>query len=356
MQTMNDLNVLCVSNLRAGYPMRQRFDAMLDIGLSATGIDYGVDRGLGRCKIIMRQALYWLFRHNLGRFKLLDLNDTNKRILEETATGKWDILWLDKALTVEKRTLLQMKRNQPNCIIVGFSHDDMGQRHNQSQQFLDHLSCYDVFYTTKSYNVQELKDMGCKRCEFIDNSFDPQVHRPYNNQHSKGNQNRYPVGFVGCWEQEREELFRKVAESGIRSHVWGGLWHRCSFRHEKFVIEHGDVLGKQYAKTLCSMDIALCLLRKQNRDLQTTRSIEIPGCGVFMLAERTNEHLALFEEGKEAEFFSTPDELIEKARYYLNHPSQRRQIAAAGRERCLKSGYSNQNRIRGIVEDICDGM
>ena len=329
---------------------------MSDLGLAVTGIDYSVESSAGRFREFLKKVLYWLFRHNLGRFKLLDLNDTNKRILEEASTGKWDVLWLDRALTVEKSTLQKVKQFQPDCKIVGFSHDDMAQRHNQSAQFLDHLPCYDVFYTTKSYNVKELKDMGCKQCEFVENSFAPNTHRPYGNEHSPENLDRYPVGFIGCWEQEREELFRRLVERGIEIHVWGNLWNKCSFHHAKLVIDHGDVIGDQYARALCSLDIALCLLRKQNRDLQTTRSIEIPACGVFMLAERTDEHMALLEEGKEAEFFSTSDELIEKIRYYLDNPEKRKQIAAAGRERCLKSGYSNQDRIKGIFKDLCERM
>ena len=356
MKTIEKVKVLCVSLLSVGRPMRQRFDAMLDIGLSVSGIDYSVGPPQSHFRVFMKKALYWLFRHNLGRFKLLDLNNTNKRILEKVSEEQWDVLWLDKALTVEKSTLLQVKRYQPNCKIVGFSHDDIGQRQNQSAQFLAHLPCYDVFYTTKSYNVQELKNMGCKRCKFIDNSFAPNTHRTLVNQHSINNPKRYSVGFIGYGEPDRLELLRKLAESGIKTYVWGGGWDKFSVSHPNLVIHHNEVVADQYAKTLCSMDIALCLLRKKNRDLQTTRSIEIPACGVFMLAERTDEHMALFEEGKEAVYFSTPDDLVKKCRYYLDNPDERKRIAAAGRERCLISGYSNQDRIKGIFKDLCERM
>ena len=55
---------------------------------------------------------------------------------------------------------------------------------------------------------------------------------------------------------------------------------------------------------------------------------------------------------KEAEYFEGKEELLAKVRYYLKHESERERIAAAGRERCLKSGYSNQDRIKGMLQVI----
>jgi spore maturation protein CgeB len=62
--------------------------------------------------------------------------------------------------------------------------------------------------------------------------------------------------------------------------------------------------------------------------------------------------LELFEEGKEAEFFGNQAELLEKVRFYLAHESERRQIAQAGRERCLNSGYSYYERLKEILSSI----
>lgn len=89
-----------------------------------------------------------------------------------------------------------------------------------------------------------------------------------------------------------------------------------------------------------------------NFDQQTTRTVEIPACGGFMLAERTKEHLNLFEEGKEAAFFSSNEELLEMCKYYLGHENERRQIAEAGCQRCLTSDYSNEGMIRKVFIQI----
>jgi len=348
MATKRALRILVVSDLRHGYPMRQRYDAICDIAETVYGIDYSKNQPSPFTLLLWKKVSYWLFRHHIGCFPVIDNTGTNKHIIEAAERSEWDILWLDRALVVDKNTLERVRNRQPNCIIVGFSHDDMIQRHNQSKQFLEHLKCYNAFYTTKSYNVKELERLGCKRCKFINNSFDPRTHR----HHEGGKKTRYSVGFVGHWEKEREQLFRILVDNGIKVHVWGGGWHNCRLKHKKFICHAEDVIGDAYAQTLCSIDINLCLLRKANRDLQTTRSIEIPACGAFMLGERTPEHQELFREGEEADFFDSAEELIHKIRFYLNNPDRLKQVALAGHSRCLIDRYSNQDRINDILDDL----
>ncbi|RPI71813.1 MAG: glycosyltransferase family 1 protein, partial [Geobacteraceae bacterium] len=110
--------------------------------------------------------------------------------------------------------------------------------------------------------------------------------------------------------------------------------------------------GEDYSKAICATKINLNFLRKVNRDEVTSRSVEIPACGGFMLAERTCRHGEFFEEGKEAEFFSSNDELLAKITYYLAHDEERGRIARAGRERCVKSGYSMRVQLRQMIEAI----
>lgn len=70
------------------------------------------------------------------------------------------------------------------------------------------------------------------------------------------------------------------------------------------------------------------------------------------MAERTDEHLSMFEENKEAVYFSSKEELLEKCKYYLVHDSERKSIALAGRKRCITSGYSNEGMIRSAFKLI----
>jgi spore maturation protein CgeB len=112
------------------------------------------------------------------------------------------------------------------------------------------------------------------------------------------------------------------------------------------------IWGARYPLALASSKIALGLLSKRIPETTTTRTFEIPAMGVFMLAERTDDHLALFKEGIEAEFFGSDDELQEKIGFYLSHDDARLKIAAAGRKRCIQSGYDARSQLEKVLAHL----
>lgn len=319
------------------------------LGHGVTGIDSHPEKVRARQKSLAFRVIAKLTGP-------LDWAGTNRRILEQREGSAFDVLWVDKGLAVRPDTIRAIRSTWPSCHVVGYSPDDMMNRGNQSRAFLHALPHYDVFFTTKTYGVSELRALGCRRVVWVGNGFDPEVHRPVTVSVQDREALGGSVGFIGQWERERGDSICRLAENGIPVRVWGYSWERMRCRPGGLVLENRPLWEEDYARAICAFDINLCFLRKANRDLQTTRSIEIPACGAFMLAERTNEHLALFREGEEAEFFSSHDELVEKTRYYLHHSEERLRIAAAGRRRCVEGGYSNTDRMKQCLDVVLGNL
>lgn len=343
------LSILYVGELVEGTTARQRFCALEQLGHRVWPVDATAPAKSSARAVVSRVADK-LFRLGVLYLGPLDLAGINRQILDLARTRPLDVLWLDKALRVRPSTLRRVKEARPSCIILGYSPDDMAARHNQSGQFLRCLPWYDVYFTTKTYGVQELRSLGCPRVHFVANAFDADTHRPVALTAARKELLGAPVGFVGTFETERARSIQFLASQGIDVRVYGNGWGSFRPATPHLRIEGRAVYGDQYAEVLCAFDINLCFLRRLNRDRQTQRSVEIPACGAFMLAERTEEHLDLFKEGVEAEFFGSDEELLAKVRYYLAHPEQRKRIAAAGGERCLRSGYSYHDRLRWMLE------
>ncbi len=340
------LTILYVGPLFYGQTCLHRMQTLQKLGHTVTGINTHTEEVKKKASTIMSRI-----RHKL--FFPADHAGMNETLVATVSAQRFDIVWIDKGLIIWPSTLRKVKELQPQVRLVNYSPDDMFNSANQSYYYSKSIPLYDLHVTTKSYNVAEQKKAGAKDVLFVGNAFDPMVHYPMNLTADEKKDLGGPVGFIGAYEKERAEMIIALARAGVSVRIWGNVaWDKLKDQSSLLTIESRHLWGDDYRKALNSFDINLCFLRKANRDLQTTRSIEIPACAAFMLAERTTEHQELFEEGKEAEFFDSREELVQKCRYYLEHPEERKKIAQAGHERCVKAGYDNSSRLRTVIEHL----
>ncbi len=286
--------------------------------------------------------------------RLPDSTNANKSIkkLVETSPKKYDIVWIDKGITINAKTLRYIKIAQPTAKIISYTADNMALRHNQSQNFLNCIPLYDHHITTKSNIINDLYKLGAKNVIFSYQSYESSFHYPRAISDSDKIRLGGDVGFIGMWEKERCESIIYLAMNGINVKVFGGgKWNDYKNLYPTLKIEN-SIFSEDYSIALQSFKIALCFLRKKNADLHTSRSMEIPACGGFMMAEKTTEHEKLFENNNEAVFFSSNEELLKKCRYYLSHPEERYMIIKQGIIRCKQSGYSNNKTLKRIIDSI----
>ncbi len=299
-----------------------------------------------RTNIVNR--LSWL----AGRPK--DVGGANGKLLALARSEQPDVVWVDKGVMIRRDTLQAVRRSVQNVALAHFNPDDPfgpGWRRGW-RTFLEAVPEYDCHFVSRAANVTEYEQRGARRVvhDLPGWGFDSRIHRPYDLDAQTRAQFGCDVGFIGAFEVPRASMLLALAQAGIGARIWGP-WPR-KFWHARLHIETQPLFGEAYGKAISSFKIALCFLRKYNRDGHTVRSTEIPACGTLMLAERTEDHLALFEEGKEAAFFSSTEELVDKVRYYLDHDADRTRLAAAGRERCLQSGYSNEALMKKRIATL----
>jgi len=274
------------------------------------------------------------------------------RALLERANGGYDLLCIIKGLSVRRETLEVLRAANPRATLICWTCDDQFLAHNQTPIFRKAAPAYDMIFTCKSHNVRnrELEGLGFRRVEFLYQAFSEADHRPRPNPRSR---HLGRVVFIGFAERKRFDFMNFLAANGIEVDVYGSAWERGSYRreaHPNLKLHMKPLLGDDYADAISNAAISLCFLRELNRDLHTSRTFEIPACGGFMLAERTDEHAALFREGEEAEFFDTKEELLEKARAYLAAPERRAEVARRGYERTRRSDYSYRAMVERIVQ------
>jgi len=348
--------ILFVADLNTYSKGRARLRALERLGAEVTSLTHtaigGEDKGHAEITLAFRVA--W----KLGIH--LDTEGVNARMIAEAARVKPNLVWIEKGNMVRPATLKRIKAQNPDTVIAAYSEDDMFNQLNRTRAFTAGLPFYDVVFTTKSYNadVGELPALGAKRCVMVDKAYDPDQHMPLDITEEERAAYGSDIGFIGTYAPERGQDVLFLAEQGFDVRVWGNGWERFTDRHTNLRVENRALVNTdgdlRYTKGIRATKINLGFLRKANRDLQTDRSVEIPACGGFMLAEYSDEHARLFAGGREAAYYRDRAELVRNVRYYLEHTAERDAVARAGRARCLSSGYSHDERLKFMLSAALD--
>lgn len=280
----------------------------------------------------------------------------SNKIWGEARSFNPNIIWFEKNLLMNGQQLQVLKKRIPvNTKLVHYNPDDpFGKFHGKLwDNFIGAIPFYDVHFVPKEQNVAEYRNLGAKRVYAFDRSFDPDLHRPIELTSEEKTKFGCEVGFIGTWAPHRESVIAELIKRGIPVAVWGGGWHNG--KHWLTIKPHWrgpNQVGDDYAKAICGMDIALHFLRHENRDEQDSRTFEIPACGTFMLAERSPAHERLFEDGKEAIFFDSVDDLEDKLRFYMKKNIKRKPIATAAYKRVVNPGCDHISRLRQLINII----
>jgi len=134
------------------------------------------------------------------------------------------------------------------------------------------------------------------------------------------------ISFCGSSRGIRAEFLNRLRQSGLTVETFGSGWHEDSF------IPFYDMV-RIFGRSAINLNISD---QPGLTDHQIARRIfEIPGCRGFLLTTPAPHLEEYYEPGREIVIASSPDEMIEKCRYYLSHESERLSIARRGYERTL---------------------
>ncbi len=293
---------------------------------------------------IFHKLAYYVRGQKPLKYRLL-----NEHLLDTACAFMPDVVLVTGLAHANGKTLGGI-RERTGAALVNYMTDDPFNPTHRRRDAIEAIPVYDLYVSTKRAVIPDLLKAGAQRTAFVRFAYDPALHFPQIPSMETAERWLSDVVFIGGADRDRVECLHPIAEdSSIRLCLYGGSWHR----HRQYRRYYrGFANGEDYRYALSGTSVGLCLVRRANRDGHVMRTFEIPACGAFMLAERTEEHLELFEEDKQVAFFSSPEELLDKARYYLRHPGQRALIARAGHEHITSHGHTYADRLRQILQIV----
>jgi spore maturation protein CgeB len=261
----------------------------------------------------------------------------------------FDLTFVDNGELVGCNVLNALRQVSP--LIINYNNDDPFHTRDKKKWRLyrEAVPHYDLLAVVRQVNVAEAYSLGAKKVlqvfMAVDELDGPREITPQDRR-------RFPheVLFIGTWMPERGPFLQALLRAGVPLAIYGNDWRKApEWPALRPVWQGPAIYGDDYLKAIQLAKVSLGLLSKGNRDLHTTRTFEIPYCGGLLCAQRTSEHLQLYQEDIEAVYWDDATECIEKCRKLLDDDKMRAEIAARGRRRCLSNGIFNENNLRKML-------
>ena len=229
---------------------------------------------------------------------------------------------------------------------------------------------YNYCLVPEKFRLEDYRRSGATPI-YCQEAANPSFYKPYDLPQE------FDVTFVGQKYGNRPGHIKALLDAGVDARVWGPLWQdrttlwdnvsnnlRRLGRGRRPVWLRDDVppercgpplsdeeLTKMYSRSKISLgfttvaeipaDGTPAIKQVRLRDFEATMS------GAFYLVEYFDELAEFFEPDEEIVFFHNPEELVDKARYYLGHSAERDRIRQAGLRRA-RAEHTWQKRFQTV--------
>jgi spore maturation protein CgeB len=214
---------------------------------------------------------------------------------------------------------------------------------------------FDLYASADIDGVRKFADAGLPHAYFFPFGCDPRVYRPL------GLPKVYDVSFVGSFHPRRQWEIRQLEKAGLKVHTAGFGWPNGPASHEEMIRIFNQSrinLNLSNSRTLDARYVisSLRAFKDAIRSVKTVeqlkaRHFELNGCRAFQLSQYTEGLERVYRIGEEIAIFTSPDDLVDKVRYFLAHGDRAEAIAEAGYRRTL-ADHTIERYFSGAFERL----
>jgi spore maturation protein CgeB len=277
------------------------------------------------------------------------IDKVNEELLNKIRLFEPDIVLVIKGANLLPTSIEQIKNILKSSIIACYNPDNPMNLENKgstNKNIIESIPLYDVYFNFSNIILKNINKLN-KNVFYIPFAADTKIIYPI----EKDCDEKYQcdISFIGDIDEERKNIINQIISfnKNFKLRVYG-----FNIKTTQGIDKYNFVEGKEFLCALSFSKINLNILRLQNKQSHNMRTFEIPAAKGFMLHERSEEAMEFFIEGKEAEFFSNPEELNDKADYYLKNEDIREKIALAGYNKIYTANYTYDNQAHNILNKI----
>lgn len=231
---------------------------------------------------------------------------------------------------------------------VNYLTDDPWNPAHKAPWFLEALPFYHCVFSLRRSNLDDLYRLGCPSVSYLPFAYEPELHYPeLPATEEEREQFSSDVAFVGTGDADRVQYIAALIEAKFKVGLYGSFWERFSETRNH---TRGQADVRTLRKAIGGTKVALCLVRRANRDGNSMRTFEVPAIGACMLTEDTEEHREIFgEEGDAVLYFRTIDEMLEKLRWLLADANERKRLSVAAHTLIVNGRNTYNHRLKAML-------
>ncbi|MFA5927124.1 MAG: glycosyltransferase [Patescibacteria group bacterium] len=210
------------------------------------------------------------------------------------------------------------------------------------------LDVYDLIITAAQNFHQQFQQLGLNSAR-VKLAFEPDILKRITKKKT-GWQNTFIGGFTQKHRSGTEILTK--AATAVPVDFWGYGEDNLDKSSPILKRFHGQAWGMEAYNILANSRIVINRhVDVAGRYAGNMRMFETTGVGTFLITDFKDNLAEFFKIGKEIETYSSPEELIEKIKFYQKSDNARGKIARAGQTRTLND-HTYKQRMVEIIELI----
>jgi spore maturation protein CgeB len=286
----------------------------------------------------MRRCIPWLDQ--------LDLQHINTKMVSLALDVKPDIVIVTGGHRIAAQTIRRLDDNHIYKVLWTIDAP------LNFQPIIDVAPFYDHIFCQGTEAIELLKHAGIKGAHWLPVACDPDLHNPLELTTKEEMRYSNDVVFVGSYYPNRAELFEKLV--GFDFGIWGPGWEKLERKSKlRGCIKGSHTPPSEWVKIYSASKIVLAVHYQDPEGRfpvyqASPRIFEALACGAFVLSDNQRDVFSLFNEGEHLARFMDTDDLIAKITYYLEHPSEKGDIARRGREEAL-GNHTYVHRIQKLL-------
>lgn len=292
-----------------------------------------------------------LFNRILDRILIVHvIRQINSNFLKAVRKDKADFILVLQGKHLLSQTV-QLTKEYCRYIANWHIDDFLNPCVNNSKFLRSSLKYYDCIYSARKHLSCDYYRYGARRVEWLNWFYYPEKQYPLELAENDTLKWGGDIAFIGTWSKYREKMINNLRGFNIK--IWGAHWNKAERDFKRnFNVVYKEAWFEEMSKVVNSTKIIIDVLTKENRDAINLKNFQIPACGGFLITERTEQLLELFEEDKDIVCYSTVEELRAKCEYYLEHENERKKIAQNAYAKVVKGNNTLLDRAKQILDTV----